>query len=201
MVRREGKCQLYKGGDERAFQVCRVWDEAAEQLNKIGLYLPEDYNSLKGVVSGRKVELRLGSEPWHKAHIDLDNRVLEYYNDELDVQMNVLDLMEKTGAVCEFISPWEAEEEIVAKGSHVGVRCWWSKEQDKEVLENMPKILAFATSMEARIYEPTKYWPKALSKNEQRVREAMEALIEEWEQDEWYKLERKFDEIILKEIS
>ena len=154
-VFQEGKCRWYKGADERLVEMCRDWSAMTDWLNKLELYSENDYERLEGVVYDRRAEFTVGSSPGHKTHIDFEERELMYYDEDREVNENMKQLLEEhTGAECEV-----AEEDGVV----YGVRCRWKKEWDEHVLENVPRVLAFATSMDLRIRDPLYYWPKALS--------------------------------------
>ena len=173
-VFQEGKCRWYKGADERLVDMCRDWDVTTDWLNELELYSENDYERLEGVVYGREAEFTVGSSPGHKTHIDFEERELMYYDEDSEVNENMKQLLEEhTGAKCEF-----AEED----GVIYGVRCRWKKEWDEHVLENVPRVLAFATSMDLRISDTLYYWPKALTEyvkdDVDRMEDVMRVLID-----------------------
>ena len=196
-VFQEGKCRWYKGADERLVEMCRDWSAMTDWLNELELYSENDYERLEGVVYDRRAEFTVGSSPGHKTHIDFDKRELMYYDEDEDVNENVKQLLEEhTGAECEV-----AEEDGVV----YGVRCRWKKEWDEHVLENVPRVLAFATSMDLRISDPLYYWPKALAEyvktetypdeSVDKMHRIMDTLLENCRDNQ--KLEREFVEMLL----
>jgi len=126
-------------------KLCKFWDKLTEKLMEMELYSDEDYDALRCKMEGDKAELRIGSVSGHRAHVFIDKKELEYYDENEDVDKVIKRLMEdRAGAICEFMK----EDKYI-----LGVRC-----KDIKDLEETFKVLAFATSMDLRIENPTAWY-------------------------------------------
>ena len=144
-------------------KLCKLWDELTEKLKEMGLYDFMDYNALFCKMEGDKAELRVGGSPGHVAHAYYDRRRLEYYDNRMYVDEAVKGLMEgRAKAKCEI---------AMEMGRVIGVKC-----EDIKDLEEAFKVLAFATSMHARIEDPDYYYGPNLEKLdvECRIKEPIE---------------------------
>ena len=138
--RREGRCAVAKGARREAVEVCKEWDEAVSALEGWEVYEVADFKELKGFVVGGRVQLRVGSAEGHLAEIDLEERVVRYYDTDAPVNRVVGELMARyAGATCELSGD---EEAGVSKPSLV---C---KVRDAK---RAARVLALATSMDIRI--------------------------------------------------
>jgi len=136
-------------------RLCKLWDRLTEELNKMGLYEDVDYNALFCQMEGDKAELSVGGGLRHRAHVHYGERKLEYYDERRGVDEAVKKLMEgRAKARCEIM-----KEEIGKWEFVFGVKC-----EDVKDFEEAFKVLAFATSMHARIDDPSRWYGKDFEK-------------------------------------
>ena len=136
-----GKCFVRKGSDEKAVEACLTWDAMSNELDEEGKYEGEDADALAGFVRGRHIELRVGSAPGHAAHIDLERGVVEYYDNDQEVNTAMYKLL----------------SEIPGLKCHIrddGVTCTGVNSDNVDVVA---ATLSAATSMDFRIENPTDY--------------------------------------------
>ena len=133
-------------------RLCKVWDRLVGELFRMELYSDEDFEALKCKMEGDEAELRVGSAPGHLTRVNLRDGSLEYYDEDEVVNEAVKKLMEdRAKAKCEFMVEEAEGEEYV-----YGVRC-----EDVKDLEEAFKVLAFTTSMDIRMGDPSEwYGPK-----------------------------------------
>ena len=145
-----GKCVFYPDADPILVDACKVWDRLTETFNELGLYEADDYEELRAVVRGRKAELRVGSAPGHRTHIDLDTGTLRYYDDDLKVNQIFNRLLGdiKRGPKCHVV-----ENEVL------GVFCSHVSEDN---IKDVMRCLATVTSMDMREPAPQLWWGEAI---------------------------------------
>lgn len=139
-----GKCLWRKERtNPKLVEACRVWDWLTERLSR-DLYEIDDYEALSWYSFDDKAEIRVGSSPGHKTHLDLKKGELKYYDTDLEVNKVMAWLLEvAAGLDCTWLSE--------------GVECGGLTE-DK--LEAVAKVLAAPTSMDYRLMDPENYWPE-----------------------------------------
>jgi hypothetical protein len=127
---------------EKLIEACRRWKNTAEKLNELGLYATEDYPVLEGRIIGKELQLRVGSAAGHATHIDIEKGTLEYYDQDVPVNEAMHDYLEKyAGLDCEVHSN--------------GVSC---KNVNIDNVVKATVVLAFATSKDFRINNPSQYY-------------------------------------------
>jgi len=138
-----------------------VWDRLTEAFNKLGLYEIADYKELKAVVRGREAELRVGSTPGHRTHIDLDTGTLRYYDDDLKVNQifnRLLGDIEYKRVSGEIKRPPKCQ---VVTDEVWGVFC--SHITEDNIIDVM-RCVATVTSMDIREPAPQLWWGKAIKR-------------------------------------
>jgi len=177
--RTEGLCTIAEGADPALVEACRAWSEAERHLYNLGLVQEDDYGSLSALVKDRKVEVQVGSTAGHKAHIDLEQGTLEYYDTDDDVNKAMEMLMEQQGLDCTHI---EGE----------GVKCSGVTPGN---VKRVAAKLAAATSMDLRLAEPRDWWGGNL---ELMPRECLEIGWKNLIEREVCAVEKEIDEILEK---
>jgi len=147
--------------DPKLLEACKIWDKITQELQRRGRYIGEDYESLECRIEDGKAELRVGSSPGHKTHIDLQEGTVEYYDTDDPVSLAIMTLLEDLELECKH---FPAE----------GIKCSGvTSENVKEVF----KILAYATSMDYRLEYPSEYWEdEYLEKCGEKEREVPEEI-------------------------
>lgn len=147
-----GKCVFYPDADPILVDACKAWDRLTETFNELGLYEADDYEELRAVVRGREAELRVGSAPGHRTHIDLDTGTLRYYDDDLKVNQIFNRLLGeiKKGPRCQVV-----EDEFK------GVSCSHVTEDN---IKDVMRCLATVTSMDIREPAPQLWWREAIKR-------------------------------------
>jgi hypothetical protein len=123
----------------RLIEACKKWDRLTELFRKLELYAYEDYKPLFCTIRGNKAEVVVGSSPGHKTHIDLDNKTLEYYDTDVEVNASMRKHLEDAGLSCNVMTG-EGERAL-------GVTCTGVNEKN---VEEVFRKLAAATSMDIR---------------------------------------------------
>jgi len=140
-VKRIGRCDVTANANPAAVKACVAWSVAADKLSDRRLYSDEDARYLWGYVVGDKVYLRVGSAEGHRTVVDLKQGTLDYYDTDEEVNEAMKRLLEKVGLSCEKRSD--------------GVTC---RGVNPSNAHRAAQILAFATSMDFRMKDPTFYW-------------------------------------------
>jgi hypothetical protein len=145
--RREGRCFISKSAEPEAVEVCREWDRAARFFHEKKLYIPPDYEALKGFVVDGKVQLRVGSAFGHLAEIDVKRRSVKYYDTDLDVSRHAARLLEEyAGGTCRVVGREEGggvdRPSVECEGADPG---------------RAARVLALTTSMDERIFETARH--------------------------------------------
>jgi len=142
----EGRCcWLEDNANPKLVEACREWEKTVQYFYDLGLYSWNDYQELSWLTRGNKAEVRVGSAPGHRTHIDLDKGIVEYYDKDDDVCWVMWRLFEDVaGLEC-----WDFDD---------GVAC---KNLTENNLGKAAKVLAAATSMDYRLEDPSRYWPKS----------------------------------------
>jgi hypothetical protein len=124
--------------------LCMLWDDTVSFLEQLGLYSGEDARDLACVAMPKRgvVELRVGSVAGHRTHVDLNNKTLEYYDRDRNVNRVMKRLFESSGARCDLKAD--------------GVFCDISNAD----LEGIFASLAAPTSMDYRLGDPKAWWAK-----------------------------------------
>ena len=135
---REGKCYLAPSASEDAKLLCRMWDRAADEFYREGMYHPSDYRALFGYAVGDRVYLALGSAEGHRAEIDLAEGTVSYYDEDRAVNELVARRLEE-------------EARLKCEVRHWGVKCSGVKRGDREQLAKIALALAEATSADFRL--------------------------------------------------
>ena len=163
-LERDGKCIIEKGidKDKDMIEACDKWDETTDKFNKSNIYRFKNYIVLHANLFGGKGEFRLGDDPNHISHFDLDKGTVDYYNNNKIVNETMCKLFDNVGLKC--------------KIKDDGVSCTGL---DRKNVRDASKRLAGATEMGYRLsridlcgylstdsyakrYE--KFWGAALSK-------------------------------------
>lgn len=157
-------------------RACKLWDKITEKMNKGEYVMPDaldhnangrpytsgDFQPLQCRIDGQKAELTVGSASGHKAHIDLAEKKLEYYDtDELPNEV-VKDLLESVGLKCRKDSD--------------GVKC---QGLTKGNVQAAFKVLAMPTSMDFRLDHCTKAQVSPEDECRQRCEDEQPAIPDE----------------------
>jgi len=156
-----GKCVFYPDADPNLVDACKVWDRLTETFNELGLYETADYEELKAVVRGREAELRVGSTPGHRTHIDLDTGALRYYDDDLKVNQIFNRLLGDIGykrVSGEIKRPPKCQ---VVEDEVKGVFCTHITEDN---IRDVMRCVATVTSADIREPAPQLWWGKAIKR-------------------------------------
>jgi len=147
-----GKCVFYPDADPNLVGACKVWDRLTKTFNELELYEADDYEELKAVVRGREAELRVGSTPGHRTHINLDTGTLRYYDDDQKVNQIFNRLLGeiKRGPKCQVV-----EDEV--KG------VFFSHVTEDNIIDIM-RCLATVTSMDIREPATNLWWLEAIER-------------------------------------
>jgi len=129
---RGDKYVIMRGAGERERELLKVWLDAINKLWKKGFYSPKDWEALSGVALKGKLEVRVGSAYEHRTHVDIEKNVIEYYDDDISVNVEMRDL-------------WEKYAECSCRIHSFGVKC------ERCDLEKAMKVLAGATSCDIRV--------------------------------------------------
>ena len=140
------KCVGTRNRTERAEKFCVIWSRAADYLQQNNkLYMDIDYEALRGWVVGDRVYLRLGDQEGHRAEIDFSRGTVKYYDDDAEVNKTLARLLQDVAG-------------LNCRVHDYGIECSGLTEENAE---KVAKVLAFATSMDFRIYEIDKLIERA----------------------------------------
>lgn len=134
--------------DLELIRACKLWDKITSMAHANEFEMPEslehagtnqpyagvDYTPLQCRIDGKKAELTVGSSPGHKVHVDLAEKILEYYDNDAEPNQVMNDLLEEAGLKCET--------------EHEGVKC---KGVTQNNVQAVFKVLAMPTSMDFRL--------------------------------------------------
>ena len=125
---------IMKEAGEKERRLLKIWLDAIKKLKKKGFYYQKDWDALHGVALKGKLELRVGSSPGHRTHVDVEKNKIRYYDYTYSVNKEMYELWrEYAGCDCYHVDD--------------GVVC------EKCDLEKAMKILAGATSCDIRLDE------------------------------------------------
>lgn len=149
-----------QSSDTDLIRACKLWNKITEKMNNAEYEMPEelnhygrnkpytygDYRPLQCKIQGKLAELTVGSSTGHKAKVDLERKILEYFDNDSDPNQVMSDLLEEAGLNCE-----------------IGIDRVTCKGVTKENVSEVFKVLAMPTSMDYRIahckrekeYDPT----------------------------------------------
>ena len=134
--------------DTELIRACKLWDKITEKMRNREYEMPEelehagennpyssgDYNEIKCQIDGKVAELTVGSSTGHKAHVDLEKKTVDYYDNDEDPNQVMNELLESTGLRC--------------KVDSYGLKCTGV---NKENVQAVFKVLAMPTSMDFRL--------------------------------------------------
>lgn len=104
--RRQGKCYFTAKSDSNLVKACKLWDKITTKMYNRKYKVPEftalrssgnvnvaydegDYSPLNCNVTDKKAELTVGSSGGHKAHVDLEDGSLHYFDSDTEPNLIV----------------------------------------------------------------------------------------------------------------
>lgn len=143
--------------NKKLIAACKLWDKATEKMNKKAYPMPkeldrwkessyssEDYPELQCRVDGDKAELTLGMSVGHKAHINLADGTLRYY----DLTYSVNEIMKRIFESVEGTHKGRKERQLLCQHELDGISC---KHVNELNVSEVFKTLAMPTSMDFRL--------------------------------------------------
>lgn len=151
--RRQGKCYFTAKSDSNLVKACKLWDKITTKMYNRKYKVPEftalrssgnvnvaydegDYSPLNCNVTDKKAELTVGSSSGHKAHVDLEDGSLHYFDSDTEPNLIVADMLRlrNKGLDCTVYDE--------------GVRCTGVNEKN---VVPVFTVLAMPTSMDYRV--------------------------------------------------
>ncbi len=133
-------CHATKSAGDEVKNACRVWSDVSGFLSRHGLYEENDSNALKGLATGNRLHLRVGSSMNHAAELDLDEGTLDYYDTDENVVEGLM-------SVLDFV--------LNCEKTPYGMRC---ENVKKDNIDKVAAYMAMATSMDFRALNPLTYY-------------------------------------------
>lgn len=142
-------CRIAPNSSREAVDFCLTWSKMTELLYNNKLYHYDDFGELAGWVIGDKVYLRVGSASGHRTEVDLKSGTIKYYDTNDNVNEMIASFLEEHGLKCNVIYG-------------IGVEC---EGLSRENYRNVAMDLAFATSMDLRLSNPSMFYTKIVKEH------------------------------------
>jgi len=138
-----------KNGRRELVDMCIEWSRIEKALEKADALLHTDYLSIRCIVIDGKAYVRVGSAPGHATHVEIadDKLRIEYYDRDESVHNALIELAKRLGI--EVVSHKVSEQTVF-------------RAPIEKVATDVPKLLAFATSMDERLRRGESYWTARL---------------------------------------
>jgi len=161
-------------------EACLEWERTADEFYDRDLYSDRDYSNLEAKIIRNKADFTVGSAEGHRTHVDLEKKVLEYYDTDTSVRRVMKMILEDVSGV----SCKDNPDEFV-------LVCDLSGAGDEQVKEAI-KMLAAATSADFRLNDTSRAIERPSYRKYRKLDEIVEVCGEELreEGDVWESMAR-----------